>query len=210
MAQDVRDFEEDVLRALRRITRAIDLHSRHLATTFGLTGPQLVCLRVIAERGPLSPSQLAREVALSQATITGIVDRLAARQLVVRERVSTDRRIVSVRITEAGQSLIEAAPSPLQERFAQRLAVLSAEEQAIIQLTLNKIVRMMDGDDLDAAPVLTNEGDLRESPTAVGTGEPVEGEMGEMADDTPKGATARPAARPLVAVKAEALDKVSK
>lgn len=182
MQRPVRDFEEDVLRALRRITRAIDLHSRHLATTFGLTGPQLVCLRVVAERGPLSPSQLAREVALSQATITGILDRLAARQLVVRERVSSDRRMVSVRITEAGQSLIAEAPSPLQERFARRLVALSEEEQAIIRLTLNKIVHMMDGDDLDAAPVLTNEGDLTESPTAVGS---TAGGSEQGADDPP-------------------------
>jgi DNA-binding MarR family transcriptional regulator len=154
------EFEDDVLRALRRITRAIDLHSRHLALTYGLTGPQLVSLRVIAERGPLSPSQLAREVSLSQATITGIVDRLAARQLVTRERNERDRRVVTVAVTAAGSALIAAAPSPLQERFVERLHALSEEEQAIMRLTLNKIVRMMDGEDIDAAPMLTSEGDL--------------------------------------------------
>lgn len=47
-------FEDDVLRALRRITRAIDLHSRHLATTHGLTVHLLVWLRVIGSRGPMS------------------------------------------------------------------------------------------------------------------------------------------------------------
>lgn len=162
------DFEEDVLRSLRRITRAIDLHSRHLATTFGLTGPQLVCLRVVAEHGPLSPSQLARDVALSQATITGIVDRLATRQLLTRERTHADRRFVTVSITDAGRALVEAAPSPLQERFAERLAGLSDEEQAIIGLTLGKIVQMMDGSELAAAPVLTNESELASAPESVG------------------------------------------
>ena len=160
----VAEFEEDVLRALRRITRSIDLHSRHLATTFGLTGPQLVCLRVIAHEGPLSPSQLAREVALSQATVTGIIDRLSARELVTRERTSTDRRVVTVRITTDGQALVHAAPSPLQERFAERLSSLSKQEQANIRRTLNKIVWMMDGDELDAAPMLANERDLGAGP----------------------------------------------
>jgi DNA-binding MarR family transcriptional regulator len=150
-------FEEDVLRALRRITRAIDLHSRQLSTTFGLTVPQLVCLRVIGLRGPMNPSQLAAEVSLSQATITGIVDRLVARQLVRRERTSTDRRMVTVTITDAGRALVDAAPSPLQERFVARLHELSDEESEIMRLTLNKIVRMMDGDAIDAAPLLTNE-----------------------------------------------------
>lgn len=157
-------FEDDVLRALRRITRAIDLHSRHLSTTFGLTVPQLVCLRVIGARGPMSPSQLASEVSLSQGTITGILDRLVARQLISRERTSTDRRVVTVRITEAGTALVQAAPSPLQERFVDKLGTLSEEEREIIRLTLNKIVRMMDGERLDAAPLLTSESTLSPPP----------------------------------------------
>jgi DNA-binding MarR family transcriptional regulator len=150
-------FEDDVLRALRRISRAIDLHSRHLSTTFGLTVPQLVCLRVIGLRGPISPSQLASEVSLSQATITGIGDRLVARQLVLRERSTVDRRGVTLVLSDAGRALIDAAPSPLQERFVAQLAELSHEEREIIRLTLNKIVRLMGGEELDAAPLLTNQ-----------------------------------------------------
>jgi hypothetical protein len=105
----------------------------------------------------MSPSQLAAEVSLSQATITGILDRLAARDLVTRERSSSDRRVVTVRISDAGRTLVESAPSPLQERFVARLGALSHEEREIIRLTLNKIVRMMDGESIDAAPLLTNE-----------------------------------------------------
>jgi DNA-binding MarR family transcriptional regulator len=157
-------FEDDVLRALRRISRAIDLHSRQLSTTFGLTVPQLVCLRVIGLRTPISPSQLASEVSLSQATITGIVDRLVARQLVLRERSTVDRRGVTLVLSDAGLALVQAAPSPLQERFVAQLAELSPEEREIIRLTLNKIVRLMGGDTLDAAPLLTHESVLSPPP----------------------------------------------
>jgi DNA-binding MarR family transcriptional regulator len=155
------ELEEDILRSLRRITRAIDLHSRQLASTYGLTGPQLVALRTVSRRGPLSPSALAKRISLSNATVTGIVDRLAARQLVTRERSSQDRRLVTVAITDAGRSLIAAAPSPLQDTFVERLAALSPEEQTIIRVTLGKIVRMMDGEELAAAPILsTSSADL--------------------------------------------------
>jgi DNA-binding MarR family transcriptional regulator len=147
--------KESILRSLRRITRAIDLHSRHLAHTFGLTGPQLVCLRTVGARGKMTPSELAKEVSLSQATITGIIDRLAARQLVARERSTNDRRLVSVVISAAGRALIDQAPSPLQERFAARLSELSMAEQENIQDTLARIVRMMDGEEIMAAPVLS-------------------------------------------------------
>ncbi|WP_218188142.1 hypothetical protein [Desulfosarcina cetonica] len=39
------DISDDVLIALRRLIRAIDLHSRYLSKHFGLTGPQLIILR---------------------------------------------------------------------------------------------------------------------------------------------------------------------
>jgi len=149
--------------------RAIDLHSRQLATAYGLTGPQLVCLRVIADLGPISPSQLAREVSLSQGTITGIVDRLTARQLVERERSSRDRRVVTVAVTSAGRALIATAPSPLQERFLSALKGLPGEQQNTIRTTLNEIVRMMGGEGIDVAPVLASEEQIQ-APDTVPTG----------------------------------------
>lgn len=148
-------LEEDILRALRRITRAIDLHSRKLAITFGLTGPQLVCLRALGGVENATPSAVAKEVALSQGTVTGILDRLAARQLVTRERNPNDRRLVTVAITDAGRALVEQAPSPLQETFTRQLAELAPSEQENILITLERIVRMMGGKDIEAAPVLS-------------------------------------------------------
>ena len=146
--------QDAILKALRRITRSIDLHSRELASTFGLTGPQLVCLRVVGQHGELTPSKLAQEVSLSQATITGIIDRLAARQLVTRDRRAEDRRLVTVRLTDAGRDLIAAAPHPLQVSFLRRFEREPAPEQENIRRTLEKIVAMMDSEDLNAAPFL--------------------------------------------------------
>ena len=99
--------EDRVLRSLRRIVRAIDLHSRQLESQFGLTGPQLVCLRVIAHEGPLQPSELARRVDLSQGTVSGIVDRLARRQYISRRRGTKDRRRVTLSVLPAGRDLLD-------------------------------------------------------------------------------------------------------
>ncbi len=147
-------LEDRVLRSLRRIIRAIDLHSRQLESQFGLTGPQLVCLRVIAQEGPLQPSELARRVDLSQGTVSGIIDRLARRQYVSRRRGQKDRRRVTLSALTAGRDLLADAPSPLQTRFAERLAALPGENQQVIATMLEQIVRMMDAEGLDAAPVL--------------------------------------------------------
>ena len=150
----VSPYEEDILRSLRRITRAIDLHSRHLAASFGLTGPQLVCLRTLGHADEITPSGLAKEVELSQATITGIVDRLEAQKLVSRFRDDKDRRRVFLRLTETGRRLLERAPSPLQVQFVHRLGKLPENEQRGIEATLRKVVDMMGADSLEAAPLL--------------------------------------------------------
>lgn len=147
-------IEDDILRSLRRITRAIDLHSKQLMAHCGLTGPQLVCLRTIGREPVLTVGQLARAVSLSQATVTGIVDRLVDRGLVRRRRSVTDRRSVSISITDAGRELIASAPSPLQERFSSRLEQLSEEDRRALSAALERIVQMMDGTEIDAAPLL--------------------------------------------------------
>ncbi len=181
-------YEDAILRSLRRIVRAIDVHSRYLETQFGLTGPQLVCLRVLSARGPMTGSELAREVALSQATISGIVERLVRRQYVSRERDPTDRRRVNIAALDAGRSLLEAAPSPLQATFAKRLAALPPENQAVIATMLEQIVGMMDAEELDAAPVLAAGGidgsaETGQLPADVATANDAVGDAGPQTTD---------------------------
>lgn len=147
------DHGESILRSLRRISRAIDLYSRHLAKHYRLTGPQLVCLRAIAA-GPLCASALARDVSLSKATVTGILDRLEARGFIRRSRSTDDRRRILVDLTPAGRELLDRAPTPLQQRFAGRLAGLQDAAQAEMDAVLERIVCMMEAEDLDVAPLL--------------------------------------------------------
>lgn len=155
-------YEEEILRSLRRITRAIDIHSRRLAQAHRLTGPQLVCLRQIHKDVETTPSALARQISLSQATVTGILDRLASRGLLVRVRSETDRRRVMLTLTEAGRAVAESAPSPLQQRFAERLGALPADGQAQIAAVLQQIVTMMEADAIKASPILATGASLDE------------------------------------------------
>ena len=65
------DYDE-ILVSLRKITRAIDLHSRRVLKTSGLTTSQLLVLQSIDRLGNPSPSAIAREVVLSQATVSSL------------------------------------------------------------------------------------------------------------------------------------------
>ena len=143
-----------ILRSLRRIIQAVDIHSRKLASVHQITTPQLVTLLWIVESGSSTASDIARQIHLSNSTVVGILDRLESKGLVVRERSTHDRRLVHVRATHAGEVLARSAPSPLQDVFAAALHQLPEAEQATIAQSLERIVDLMAARDIDAAPLL--------------------------------------------------------
>lgn len=146
---------EMVVVALRRIIRAIDLRSRFLVTRYGLTGPQLMVLRELSAHNGVSVGELTRAIHLSQATVTGILDRLAKRGLVRRQRSDQDKRRVLVWLTEEGEHLLADAPPLLQEEFTDEFSKLEDWEQSQILSALQRIVSMMEAKHIDATPILT-------------------------------------------------------
>lgn len=149
-----RRYDLEILQSLRRIIRAVDLHSRRLKAAFELTAPQLVCLLTVAEEGPISLSFVALRMHLSPSTVVGILDRLEARGLVERTRDQQDRRVVRVTATTKGRRLARRAPSPLHDNLADSLARLPRRDQASIASALGRIVELMEARSLDAAPIL--------------------------------------------------------
>lgn len=147
-------YDLRILQALRRIIRAIDLHSRKLSAQHKITGPQLVCLLSVEEHEPVTPSAIARHVHLSPSTVIGILDRLEAKEFVQRARDLKDRRLVQVSLTEQGKALVANAPSPLQETLAEQMNHLPDAELAMIAESLDRIVEMMEVRHIDAAPML--------------------------------------------------------
>ena len=149
-------YDLRILRALRRITRNIALHSKQLAAYSHITAPQLVCLLAVIESGPMTSTAISREISVSPSTVVGILDRLEEKGLVLRERSHEDRRIVLVSATEAGRQLAAEAPSPLQKTLADALNALPELEQATITLSLERIVDLMEARKSDPSPILTS------------------------------------------------------
>jgi len=148
--------EQEVLVALRRIIRAVDLQSKKLMQTSGLTGPQLTLLDVLGRDGAMTVGELARAVSLSQGTITSIVDRLERRGYLLRRRSDNDKRKVLVSLSERGQAALQQAPTLLQESFVNDYRALQTWEQHLILSSLQRVAQMMQAHQIDAAPYLDN------------------------------------------------------
>lgn len=159
-------YDLRILRALRRITRSIALHSRQLAAVSHITAPQLMCLRTVITHGPLTATAISRDMHVSPSTVVGILDRLEDKGFVRRERGREDRRIVFVSVTDAGRELAANAPSPLQKHLADGLNALPELEQATITLALERIVTLIESDD----QVIEQHGDVSSPILEVPTG----------------------------------------
>lgn len=148
------EIHDLVLISLRQIIRAIDLHSKRLEKESGLTGPQLMVLQQLAAHDKLTAGVIAREISLSQPTVTSIIDRLERKGLLKRERDQRDKRKVMLRMTEAGQAAVAKAPALLQDSFVRAFNRLEDWEQTLILSSLQRVSEMMNATELDAAPLL--------------------------------------------------------
>jgi DNA-binding MarR family transcriptional regulator len=91
--------DEELLIALRKVIRAIDLRSKQLNKDVGLTGPQLLVMQNIENDPGIMVRQVADNINLSSATVTSILDRLETKQLVNRIRSTEDKRRVGLFLT---------------------------------------------------------------------------------------------------------------
>ncbi|PHZ83282.1 MarR family winged helix-turn-helix transcriptional regulator [Paremcibacter congregatus] len=153
------DYDE-ILISIRRIMRAVDLQSKRLMKSSGLTAPQLVLMQSLRREGHMSPSALARDVSLSQATVTSILDRLEKAGYSRRDRSETDKRIVYACLTAEGLKKLEEAPELLQSGFLREYRKLEEWERTQLISSLQRVATMMDAEDLDASPIL-EVGDLQ-------------------------------------------------
>ena len=145
---------KELLIGLRKITQAIDLHSKHLLKIAGITSPQLVILQELVDSISLTTSELAKAISLTQGTVTTIVVRLEKNNLVSRRRSGKDKRRIHISITDEGKQLLKNAPSPLQEQFTNSYYALEEWEQLMILSSINRIVSMMSAEKIEASPFL--------------------------------------------------------
>jgi DNA-binding MarR family transcriptional regulator len=172
------DAVEEMLVALRRVMRAVDIHSRRLVQSHGLTGPQAVVLKEVVRAATLTSGELAKRVNLGQGTVTEIVKRLESRQLLKREQSDSDRRRVNVSPTQAGCDVIAESPPLLQETFAQRFSALKDWEQNLLLSSVQRVAELMDAEQIDAAPMLSSGsiGATAQAVSAVVAPEPSQGQ----------------------------------
>lgn len=143
-----------LFRSMRRIARAVELHSRRLDDEFGLTFAQHIVLRSIHDLGEVTSRTISDAAGISPATMVTLLDRLEEKGLTERYRSTRDRRIVHTRLTEAGRAVLERGAAPFGSGFEAAFMALDRETRAqMIEAaeTIADIAGREEGSALDAA-----------------------------------------------------------
>jgi DNA-binding MarR family transcriptional regulator len=115
--EDKPDRVQKATYLIRRLMQAGAYYTKELNKNYGVSTAQIACLLALYEEGPSSPSHIANKIMVRSSTLTGIIDRLEQKGLVVRIRESMDRRIITIRLTEDGQRLAQSAPPVISPRL---------------------------------------------------------------------------------------------
>jgi DNA-binding MarR family transcriptional regulator len=122
-----------ILRTQRQLRRQFTEDHSHPLLDINLTMSQLKIMIILARLGGTSGQELARRTGMSLATLTGIMDRLVAQQLVTRAEDPRDRRVRRLELTSAGSEIVDgliAAGEDHHQRLLQRLGEADLETVA--------------------------------------------------------------------------------
>jgi MarR family 2-MHQ and catechol resistance regulon transcriptional repressor len=116
------------VKLMRATNRATGRIHRHLADD-NLTISQFAVLEALYHLGPLCQGELVEKILKSNANLTTVVDSLEKKSLVRRDRSGTDRRRVTVHLTDTGEILISRVFPRHAKIVAEELKFLSDKEK---------------------------------------------------------------------------------
>ena len=141
----------EILKKFRIIIGAVRRHSRALESACGVGGAQVWMLAAIAATPDITVSRLSRALSIHVSTANNLLDKLAKRGLVERLRTDDDRRAVRLRITPAGQAILDRAPQPVTGLIIDALGRMPRESLARLDQDLSCLIDHLNTTDPSAA-----------------------------------------------------------
>ena len=105
-----------------------------------LTIPQLRIIVLLEINGGGTGRELAELTGVGLATMSGMIDRLAAQDLVARHEDPHDRRVRRITLTPAGHELVQRIMSAGVEQHRAILSRLSGEELDVVRRAVELMV----------------------------------------------------------------------
>jgi DNA-binding MarR family transcriptional regulator len=147
-SEDV-DVDFDALSVVSNVYRAASAIRRHMEQT--VLGPErlswtaFVSLWVLWIWDEMEARHLAAEANVTKGTLTGVLDTLEGRGLVVRRRHDEDRRLVSVALTDDGRALIARVYPAFNQQETEVASLMTPRQRRAVAGGLRRVVAGLGG-----------------------------------------------------------------
>lgn len=118
---------------LYALSREIIQRYRPHLDEIGITYPQYLVLMVLWESDKQTVNQIGHKLLLDSGTLTPLLKRLEQKQLVDRQRSTTDERVVDITLTTAGRDLKKKAKC-IPEKLVAELEISMEEIETMRQI----------------------------------------------------------------------------
>ncbi|HSR95635.1 MAG TPA: MarR family transcriptional regulator [Kofleriaceae bacterium] len=124
------------------LAHALDVRSKRMARSLGVTGPQRLVIRVLGRAPESTASDISQTLGIHPSTLTGVLRRLELQGAIERRADDVDRRRLRFRLTRKGVAIdrerkgtVEAAVrraltragGPTVQRTLEMFEILTAE-----------------------------------------------------------------------------------
>lgn len=127
--------------ALFRVSRAMFFESKPIPELNALPMAQLRLLWAVRFSPDATMKDLSERLSVSQSTVTQLADRLVRRNFVVRNTDQQDRRVIRLRLSEAGREIVHKADTERRAMTEATWNKLSQQEQQIVMQGLEFLGR---------------------------------------------------------------------
>lgn len=135
-----------MLGRLWRANHELELLSKRMMKRLGVTGPQRMVLRIIAQKPGISASGVCETARIHPSTLTGVLERLVRGGFVDRSRDRDDGRRARLGLTPAGTRVAEARRGTVESAIVSSLSALSPEERAVVHRWLSAFGDALEGE----------------------------------------------------------------
>lgn len=135
---------QSIVEDIRRLYYVVYQNGIKTSRSYGLTSSQSLAMRILTKFGPLSSADLSRKIHVTPSNMTGVIDRLAKKDLVERIQDRGDRRIALITLTETGLELGRTLPDPIEDKLVSKLGHLAPEEIKEYSLSIARILDLID------------------------------------------------------------------
>ena len=129
----------DFMRLVWGVDHALQRRSKRMNSELGVTGPQRLVVRVIGKYPGVSAGRIADILHLDKSTLSGVLQRLETRGLVVRRADQSDGRRAEFRLTAKGRVLDGAKHGTVEAAARRALARTTPTQLAAASLVLEAL-----------------------------------------------------------------------